>query len=302
MEQMDSSKSTIVPTDQLDAISVNVTSTVTELDAPPSPSLVSVDVAVDRYDTSHAKRGIALILNQAKFKSMCRRDGSDRDRDSMSAILNSIGFDVRVFDDLKRKELLATLKSIAAEDHSQNDCLVVVVMTHGKTKNHLYASDMSYKANKLWEPFVGSECPSLRGKPKLFFIQACRGEKLDEGVIVRVRRMVGEQRSKPDDSAVKISYVIPSMADLLVMYSTYDGHYSWRNPINGSWFIQSLSYELSANVHRLELLHILTAVSRRVAYEYQSHVPRNEKLDAKKQMPCIVSMLTKLLYFQPEKQ
>uniref|UniRef100_A0A182LSD5 Caspase n=1 Tax=Anopheles culicifacies TaxID=139723 RepID=A0A182LSD5_9DIPT len=299
MERKNSAKPALARPDQLDAISVNVTSTVTELDAPPSPSHVSIcssiDVEIDRYDTNHPKRGIALIFNQVQFKSMSRRDSSDRDRDSMSSVLSRIGFDVRVFNDLKRKELLAELESVAAEDHSQNDCLVVVVMTHGKAKNHLYASDTCYKAKKLWEPFIGNECPSLRGKPKLFFIQACRGEKLDNGAIVRVRRMITEKSEKGE-----ISYVIPTMADLLVMYSTYDGHYSWRNPDDGSWFIQSLSYELRANVHRLELLHILTAVSRRVAYEYQSNVPYNEKLNAKKQMPCIVSMLTKLLYFQQQ--
>lgn len=95
----------------------------------------------------------------------------------------------------------------------------------------------------------------------------------------------------------KENYTIPTTADILVMYSTYDGHYSWRNPQNGSWFIQALSRELNEHGKVKDLLTILTGVSRRVAYEYQSNVPGNEKMHAMKQMPSIVSMLTKVLYF-----
>lgn len=45
----------------------------------------------------------------------------------------------------------------------------------------------------------------------------------------------------------------------------------------------------------------MTFVNRRVAIEYQSYVPENEKFHGKKQIPSVVSMLTRLVYF-PEKQ
>ena len=38
---------------------------------------------------------------------------------------------------------------------------------------------------------------------------------------------------------------IPVEADFLIAYSTVVGHCSWRNAINGSWFIQSLCDVLS---------------------------------------------------------
>ncbi|XP_052888474.1 caspase-1-like [Anopheles moucheti] len=254
---------------------------------------MSAALMAEQYSTSHPNRGLALVINQVKFSRMAQRDGSDKDRDSICKVLSDIGFNVRVFDNLNKKNLLAMLEKIANEDHSQNDCLVVVAMTHGD-KEVLYASDDSYPVGRLWEPFVGNGCKTLLGKPKLFFIQACRGERFDVGVkMAKVLTDTVDARS----SSEQLLYVIPTMADLLVMYSTYDGHYSWRNPINGSWFIQSLSSELEQNAHSKELLHLLIGVSRRVAYQYQSNVPGNSKMDAKKQMPCIVSMLTKLVYF-----
>jgi hypothetical protein len=90
-------------------------------------------------------------------------------------------------------------------------------------------------------------------------------------------------------------FVIPTLADILIMYSTSEGFYSFRNEYFGSWFIQSLIKELEENIHD-DLMTILTAVNRRVAYAYQSNTTKKE-WDACKQMPNMVSMLTKILYF-----
>jgi len=43
-------------------------------------------------------------------------------------------------------------------------------MTHGEA-DKLYAADRKYPTKTLWEIFTGDLCPSLAGKPKLFFIQ-----------------------------------------------------------------------------------------------------------------------------------
>ena len=74
------------------------------------------------------------------------------------------------------------------------------------------------------------------------------------------------------------------------------GYFSWRNAKNGSWFIQALCEMLNKYAHRLELMHILTRVNRKVAIEYESF-STDAAFHAKKQIPCIMSMLTKELYF-----
>lgn len=58
-------------------------------------------------------------------------------------------------------------------DHTNNDCLAVAVMSHGSTYGRIRARDKDYTANELVEFFSGENCPSLAGKPKLFFIQVC---------------------------------------------------------------------------------------------------------------------------------
>lgn len=56
-------------------------------------------------------------------------------------------------------------------DHTNNDCLALVVLTHGINSSYIYARDTIYPIETLWNSFTADNCPSLAGKPKLFFIQ-----------------------------------------------------------------------------------------------------------------------------------
>lgn len=122
----------------------------------------------------------------------------------------------------------------------------------------------------------------------------------DPGIILkpkpRMRLMEGKHDTVDANMIPQVTHVIPTLADLLVMYSTAEGYYSFRNPKDGSWFIQALCEELRENPHE-DLMTILTGVNRRVAFAKQSHVPDNSDWDAMKQMPNIMSMLTKTMYF-----
>ncbi|XP_058456374.1 uncharacterized protein LOC131433793 [Malaya genurostris] len=254
---------------------------------------VSIPALEEYYDMSNKRRGIALVFNHKDFSTMSTRNGTDKDRDNICNVLEDLEFEVRVFDNFARKELLQTLKAVSEENHSENDCLAVVVMSHGE-EGFLYASDKKYNVEFLWKHFIGDACPSLIGKPKMFFIQACRGEQFDRGSVFTAKIA---SKDVVDSKKEQMMFSIPAMADLLVMYSTPEGYYSWRNPRDGSWFIQSLCKELKENGKLRDLLTLMTGVSRRTAYEFQSFVPHDERMDAKKQVPCIVSTLTKTLYF-----
>ncbi|XP_072760656.1 caspase-1-like [Anoplolepis gracilipes] len=249
---------------------------------------IDLDPFAEEYNMNHKRRGVALILNHVHFESMNTRKGSIKDSLDLKVSLGKLGFDVRIYTDPTVKAITATLQSTAAEDHTDADCLIVVAMSHGES-GLLHSTDSLYPVDMLWTPFTGDRCSTLAGKPKLFFIQACRGSQLDKGV-----KIIHETDSK------RTTYSIPTYADIMVAYSTYDGFYSWRNPDVGSWFIQALCEELDLHGCKRDLLSLMTSVNRRVAIEYQSYVPQNERYHGKKQIPSIVSMLTRLVYF-PDK-
>ena len=83
--------------------------------------------------------------------------------------------------------------------------------------------------------------------------------------------------------------------------SFFAGCFSWRNNQEGSWFIQALCIVLENYGTKMELLHMLTHVNRIVAYEFASCSDK-EFSDYMKQMPCLVSMLTRYVHFRPKKQ
>jgi caspase-like apoptosis-related cysteine protease len=47
---------------------------------------------------------------------------------------------------------------------------MITVLSHGGD-GILYAKDTFYKPELLWSFFTADKCPTLAGKPKLFFIQ-----------------------------------------------------------------------------------------------------------------------------------
>lgn len=234
-------------------------------------------------------------------------------------------------------------------DHSDNDCLVVIVLSHGELvpfmdyasgdesntilshdlMSYVHSRDTKYPLQMIWSYFTDEGCPSLKNKPRIFLIQACQGSQTDPGMkMISIKggrtesdsidisldsiplelkrceplRLRMAQRGMSIDETDGVPYevhkvqpILPQQ-DFLITYASLPGYYSFRNTLNGAWFIQTLCKELDEREDDYDLMRILTLVSQTVAYDYESHSYDNE-LDLKKQIPCIVSMLTKILLF-----
>jgi len=244
----------------------------------------------ENYNMKHRRRGKAFIFNHMNFESKLQlraRNGTDNDRDNLRVVLRQLDFQVEVYNDLPCKEVERILETASLEDHSEADCIFVAVLSHGEL-GILYASDHPYKPENLWTHFTADKCPTLAGKPKMFFIQACQGDRLDGGV-----KMV----ARTQHDAGSTTYKIPTHADFLIGYSTIPGFYSWRNTTQGSWFVQALCHMLQTEGRNRDLLSILTRVCRKVAFDFQSNVPGDFRMHENKQIPCITSMLTRDIFF-----
>nr|XP_039266685.1 caspase-3-like [Styela clava] len=247
------------------------------------------------YNMHHARRGIFVIFNHKEYRPQLeatRRDGTDRDRDNLSETAQALGFQVFIKNDLSVKELLQFIDFCARQNYTECDCFACAILTHGESGDMLYASDGKYSIQELFASL--QNCPTLIGKPKLFFVQACRGNRLDRGVNVEADAL----DSSTFDSEGSQCAVIPVEADFFIGYSTVEGYYAWRNGENGSWFVQSLCYCLKKFYKNMELMQIMTRVNRMVAYDFESNVANSPGYHKKKQMPSIVTRLTGDVYFE----
>lgn len=241
------------------------------------------------YNMNHKHRGLALIFNHEYFPQGLHstRRGTKKDRDRLGEVLTNLGFRVETKDDLNYEGIHKNIQAVVKMDHSQHDCLVIIVLTHGEL-GMLYARDTKYSLRNLWRYFTDQNSPTLAGKPKLFFIQACRGDLYDNGITLTQDIRV--------DGASALSST-PTHPDFLFAFSTTAHHYSWRNSTNGSWFIQTLCDMLTEYATDTEILTWMTFVCRKVAEDYESFTPDEEESNEKKQMPSIYSTLTRLLIF-----
>lgn len=67
-------------------------------------------------------------------------------------------------------------KLLDEERHLQHegDAFILFIMSHGK-RGRVYGVDgVSISIDEISAMFCGNNCPSLLGKPKIFFIQACQ--------------------------------------------------------------------------------------------------------------------------------
>lgn len=277
--------------DTVDALKIKIKkpseSNETVQDAAPlsDPNKGMVEVDQYRYPMNFQSIGVCLLINNKNFHrstGMGTRNGTDVDAAAVAKTFVNLGYKMKVFTDLTVQKMKEKLQSVAQEDHSNHASFVCVILSHGE-EGVIFGTDGFEKLDVLTKFFKGHRCRTLIGKPKLFFIQACRGSDFDGGV---------ETDADPSDPSADR---IPVEADFLYAYSTAPGYYSWRNTYNGSWFIQSLCETLDQH-KELELMQIMTRVNRKVAYNFESSSTL-PGFSGKKQIPCIVSMLTRELYF-----
>lgn len=239
-----------------------------------------------KYSLDFPSIGQCIIINNKNFDratGMNQRNGTDVDAANVMKVFSKFGYKVKVYNDQTVKQMTDVLIAASQGDHSSYASFICVLLSHGD-EGVFFGTDGSVELKYLTSLFRGDRCKSLAGKPKLFFIQACRGTDLDGGI----------ETDGGDDGPTKI----PVEADFLYAFSTAPGYYSWRNTMTGSWFIQSLCEMISKYGKELEILHIMTRVNHKVAVEFES-VSTSQGFHAKKQIPCIVSMLTKEMYFSP---
>lgn len=258
------------------------------------PRMKLSDWESEIYTLDFPNLGTALIISNGEFDRATRlnkRNGTNVDADSIYGLLNTIGFEKIIqHKDLTITQMKNEMQRVANLDFSKTSCFVCILMSHGE-EGYIFGTDGKVSIEELVLPFKGNGCPGLVGKPKIFFIQACKGDKRDEGD--EVADAGGELEMELEEEVESLRK-IPTEADFLIVYSTIPGSLSWKKSVCGSWFIQAVSEVFHKNWDTTDILTMMTQVNSIVASKTESF--------GRKQIPCITSMLTKDFFFKKIKQ
>ena len=260
------------------------------------------------YKMDSCPKGIVIIFNNVSYKYYTNRRSSNKDAHRLQALFEQIGFDVLCCTDYGKKRAVRFLKECAKDENYKDcGCIVVCVLSHGNQGGLIFGDGTMLYVQDLIDCVQKSLL--YVEKPKLFFIQACRGMRTAGKVSdesphpSRMLTDVVESTSQTDlteadvappaseaDIMAGVDIHIPE-ADILLSYSTIPGFASFRNKKRGTWYVQTLAKVFSEQAWKEDVLSLLTQVNYEIA-----------RLTTKagwKQIPTPQSTLRKKLYFLP---
>lgn len=168
--------------------------------------------------------------------------------ENLHKVFKWLGFDIETQRDCNTEKMLTIMHELASRNHSHFESLVCCILSHGQEGSVYGVEGRTVTYRELMEPFSGINCSSLAEKPKLFFIQACQGNREQRAVTIEADGPAG---SLVQSDAVVAKDSIPSDADFLLGMATVASFISYRERTKGTWFIQSLCENLIHMVPRL---------------------------------------------------
>ena len=197
-------------------------------------STVRTIIPENEYSMSKVPRGKCLIISNKVFEvdntrsktdqgeQLEDRHGTEHDEKNLEQTFKWLQFDVDIVHDCTAKSMKDHIYRYSNMNHSNYQCFVCCILSHGSIER-IYGTDgKPIKMEYIRQSFMGNECRSLHGKPKLFLIQACRGGQDDKGQRVR-----SDTPSCFADS--QTSQLLPIDSDFAFVYATTPGKKRHRN-------------------------------------------------------------------------
>lgn len=202
-------------------------------------------------------RGMCIIINNVECKGLEPRYGSQIDADKMKFLFTKLHFKVTLKTNLTKQGMRDVLLD-AAKDKSQRnaDCLIVILMSHGRT-GVIAGTDaeLLHLHDDVFALFNNANCPALKGKPKLFFVQACRGGKYNYATDNAQHFLAADDAPQGP---------VPEWSDMYCAYATIPDYVAIRDPMMGSWFFSAIYHVFLQHAATTDLEGLMKKVASQV--------------------------------------
>ncbi len=227
------------------------------------------------YKYPRSKGMVAIISNEEWIgRPESTREGTDTDVKKIQDTFGKLGYQIL--------PVMKNLKAVGMSEYCNNftkcfesgmvevpDVFVCFILSHGNEEGIEGVDGEHVQLRDLAKHLESDKCPALKGKPKLFFVQACRGRGHPDEVKFDLTHPQGEDKIVVDGT---IS-AIPPGADFLFGYSTVRDNVSLRKTISGSFYIHILCDAIDKYHDNLSLNDIMMVVHQQLAtddkYKYE---------------------------------
>ncbi|XP_068591487.1 caspase-2 isoform X2 [Cebidichthys violaceus] len=274
------------------------------------------------YRMNSSPRGFALVISNVTFDPCAAPDldprkGGEVDDEVLRKVFTELDYLVTVHRDLTAQGMRTCIENFCRRpDHRTVDSCVVCLLSHG-VEGAIYGTDgQLLQLDWVFESFDNARCPLLQNKPKMFFIQACRGEEMDCGVEqidgpARTcspsceqrdagREGQGDANSRQRGDMGRPRIKLPQRSDMICGFASLKGTAAMRNTKRGSWFIQELNTTLRLHARDTHLADIMVQVNGHIK-EREGFAPGTAHHRCK-EMSEFTSSLCKDLYLFPKYQ
>ncbi|XP_071387587.1 caspase-2 isoform X3 [Centroberyx affinis] len=276
------------------------------------------------YRMGSSPRGFALVISNVTFDPCAAPDldprkGGEVDEEVLRKVFTELDYLVTVRRDLTAQGMRMCIEQFCRRpDHRTVDSCVVCLLSHG-VEGAIYGTDgQLLQLDWVFESFDNAHCPLLQNKPKMFFIQACRGEEMDCGVEQidgpertcspsceqrdAGREGEGDADSRQRGEMGRPRIKLPQRSDMICGFASLKGQRlctaAMRNTKRGSWFIQEINTALRLRARDTHLADILVQVNGRIK-EREGYAPGTAHHRCK-EMSEFTSSLCKDLYLFPK--
>ncbi|CAP39083.2 Protein CBG22515 [Caenorhabditis briggsae] len=180
-----------------------------------------------------------------------------------------MGFPKGVQEARSRSGIEDTVRRFGAEaDHG--DSAILVFLTHGCVDGVYGTDGKVFQLNQVFVLLSPESSPQLALKPKLIFVESCRGSNRDAGY--SVVEDPGEdqvlERSGVGSAGEKVGEkpkTIPMNPDFLISYSTSPGHVAFAHPRFGAYHVQLLCRTIAERAHQNDIETVMVAVRKGIS-------------------------------------
>ncbi|XP_025081419.1 caspase-14-like isoform X2 [Pomacea canaliculata] len=217
------------------------------------------------------------------------RHGTVEDAEALRNLLIDLDFEIQMKRNCSAEEMRNTLQNFALSLSGREiDACIVAVLSHGRRNEEILGTDGQVVTTSEMRHYFGNQlCPTMAGKPKLFIIQACKGD-MEDTLCGQRRHVQGESLADVEKEVFHQPAVprpLPDNADICFLYATVEGFVAYRNV-----FIRKLCEVFRANADKFHVKEIATLLNSEMA---------SLSLDGRLTMSEDRGSLTKFWYLNP---